>query len=699
MKDLRAFGSPVIFIVQNGITLAWHNTGSRLILKDKFNTEQLSNIITANKEIWKPDEMIRAKTGFKKPGPRQIDFIDLGLMPALEKAASQKLDSVIREVLHAVEQEHLHKKIKFDAHKIFQILFRFLTAKLIQDSNIPQSKEIDFSFPEQTLKIVSGYYGSSEKPLIKDIPESILNCISDDISDIFSFKNISVDTLTYIYENTFVSEKSRKEMGIHSTPPYLAEYVLSQLPIEELPRRYWNFLDPTCGHGIFLIAAMRRIRELLPPDWSGKQRHKFFVDKLHGIEIDAFSTEVARMCLMLADFPESNSWDLNHADVFSENILEQSAAKSTILIGNPPFEKLIINGTEKPKPAYLLSRALPSLSQANMIGMVLPRSFLDGNDYRDERSLFLRDFEVLSITALPDKIFLHSDAETAVVIARKNIKRGVTYTKYKEVKDHHKEKFDKVVQEKPFDESKPGIYHVTDGFMTFVANDTIYFDTDTKLRRKQAMGAWDLDWDRPKVVVPAAPTSRGPWRYAAAIDKDNRIVSRRFYAVWQKKLSLSIELLAALLNSPLSQLYVYAHTSKRDIPARVYRAIPVPRNIEKADLLIQSLVNRYIDIQATDPQAAKDILLSIDAEVLKLYNLPPKLERQVLDIFWGDTRRRVPFEFNGYIPPENGSWIPLHIFISEKFKSATSEKILNKVRKTPDKELLRDISEIWQEIP
>ncbi|MGD9160063.1 MAG: N-6 DNA methylase, partial [Desulfobacteraceae bacterium] len=644
LKDLRAFGSPVILIIQNGITLAWHNTGSRLILKDKFKTEHLPNVITANKDIWKPDEMIRAKTGFKKPGPRQIDFIDLGLMPALEKEASTKLDRIIREVLHAVEQEHLHRKIKFDAHKIFQILFRFLTAKLIQDSNIPQSKKIDFSCPEQTLKIVSAYYGSSEKPLLKNIPESILNCISDDIRDIFSFKNISVDTLTYIYENTFVSEKSRKEMGIHSTPPYVAEYVVSQLPIEEIPRKDWNFLDPTCGHGIFLIAAMRRMRQLLPPDWSGKQRHKFFVDKLHGIEIDAFSTEVARMCLMLADFPESNSWDLNHADVFSKKVLEQSVAKSTILIGNPPFEKIIINGTEKPKPAYLLSRALPSLSQASMIGMVLPRSFLDGNDYRDERSLFLKDFEVLSLTSLPDKVFLHSDAETAVVIARKNNKKGITYTNYKEVKDHHKERFrlnsevswedeipqtyfsdhqqgrlilpllkelwdyinplpkleeyaeirigvqyepeavkdklDKVVQEKPFPGSKPGIYHVTEGFMAFDAKNTVYIDISEKLRRRHA---WDLDWDRAKVVVPAAPTSRGPWHYAAAIDRNNRIVSRRFYAAWQKDSSISIELIAALLNSPLSQLYVYAHSSKRDIPARVYKTIPVPKNIEKAD--------------------------------------------------------------------------------------------------------------------
>ncbi len=763
VNKLRAFGSPVIFIIQNGITQTWHNTGHRLIPKDEFKTEHLPNIIKSNKEIWKPEEMIRAKTGFKKPGLRQLDFIDAGLMPALETEASGKLDDIIRGILHVVEQAHYENKIEFDARKTFQVLFRFLTAKLIQESSIPQSKNIDFKSPEQTLEAVSRYYGSSGKTLIKNMPKEILSCMSEEIGGIFSLKNISVDTLTYIYENTFVSEKSRKEMGIHSTPSYVAEYVVSQLPIEELPRHEWNFLDPTCGHGIFLIAAMRRMRELLPVGWSGKQRHKFFVDRLHGIEIDAFSIEVARMCLMLADFPESNSWDLHHGDIFSGKILEQNTAKTTILIGNPPFEKFAVNGMELPKPAHLLSRALPAISQAGIIGMVLPRSFLDSQDYRNERALLLKDFEVLSLTALPDKIFLHSDAETAILVARKQKKRIGTLTTYREVKDHQKEIFrlnsettwednvpqtyfserqqnrfvvpmlrqvwdylemlprleeyadlkkgveyesaliknrlHEVVQSKSFPGSKPGIYHVTDGFGAFAAEDTVYFDSDEKLRRKRALGAWDLDWNRPKVVVPAARTSRGPWRYAAAIDRMGRLVSRRFYAVWPKHTSISIEFLAALLNSPLAQVFVYAHSAQRDIPARVYSEIPIPQNLEKLNLLIQSLVNNYIAIQASDAEVAKELLLTIDAEILKLYNLPPKLERQLLDLFWNDTRRRVPFEFKGYIPPENGSWIPLQVYISKQYQSATPEKILTQIQKEPDEDLLKDIKEIWWEIP
>jgi hypothetical protein len=505
------------------------------------------------------------------------------------------------------------------------------------------------------------------------------------------------------------------------------------------------------------------MRELLPAGWSGKQRHNFFVDKLHGVEIDAFSIEVARMCLMLADFPESNSWDLYRGDIFSGKILEQKTSKTTILIGNPPFGKFTVNGTELPKPAHLLNRALPAISQAGMIGMVLPRSFLDSQDYRNERSILLKDFEILSLTALPDKIFLHSEAETAILVARKQKKKTGALTAYREVKDHQREKFrinaeatwednvpqtyfsehqqnrfivpalrevwhylgtlpqlgdytdfkkgveyesalvkdrpHEVVQEKSFPGSRPGIYHVTDGFKAFVAEETVYLNNDENLRRKRALGAWDLDWNRPKVVVPSLRTSRGPWRYAAAIDKNQRIVSRSFYAVWPKKEKISIELLAALLNSPVAQAFVYAHSFQRNIPARVYSGIPIPQNFEKADLLIQSLVNKYIEVQASDAKAARELLLTIDAEILKLYSLPPKLERQLLDLFWDDTRRRVPFEFKGYIPPESASWIPLHIFISKQYQSATPEKILKQIPDQPDENLLKYIKKIWREIP
>ena len=49
--------------------------------------------------------MIRFKSGFEKPKPQQIDFIDIGLLPALEHQASSKIDTLLRRILHDAEKE------------------------------------------------------------------------------------------------------------------------------------------------------------------------------------------------------------------------------------------------------------------------------------------------------------------------------------------------------------------------------------------------------------------------------------------------------------------------------------------------------------------------------------------------------------------------------------------------------------------
>ncbi len=301
------------------------------------------------------------------------------------------------------------------------MVFQLLVGKLLLDRGIPTSPKIDFADADTVLKAVRNHYPSEDHQSLKnsDLPTSILQKISLEIASSFSFANLSAETLTYVYENTFVSAPSRKSLGIHSTPSYLADYILSQLPLEGLERDKWNVWDPTCGHGIFLIAAMRRMRNLLPEDWSGKERHQFFSKRLHGIDIEKFSVEVAKLCLMLADFPEANGWDLINQDVFSGSLLEECAKTATIIVGNPPFEALENKKPLVRKPAELLSRVLPNMSNGAMLGMVLPRAFLDGSDYRKERELLLRDFDFINITELPDRIFSHSEVETSIVIAKK----------------------------------------------------------------------------------------------------------------------------------------------------------------------------------------------------------------------------------------------------------------------------------------
>lgn len=742
VNELKALGAPQVFVLNDGFSERWVITEREPILRAKYKTVNLPNIITHNIDEWNPQAIIRAKTGFAKPAPQQMDFVDIGLLPALENQAAEKIDYLLKAILHDTEGEFKKHKLSFDSAITFRVVFSLLAAKLLKDRDALNSIDIDFSLPQTALQAVSNHYGPSLPFATSKIPTATLKAISQEIGSSFSLRNISVDTLTYIYENTFVSPESRQKLGIHSTPSYVADYALSQIPIEDLPRTQLHISDPMSGHGIFLIAAMRRMRDLLPQDWSGRQRHNFFVSHLHGIEIDAFSVEVARMCLMLADFPEPNGWDLKNADVFTGKTLEKAAANSMILVGNPPFENIEGKIPDTPKPVELLRRALPALPDQALIGLVLPRSFVDGADYKKEREMILNNFELISLTGLPDRIFLHSDMETAILVARKHEPRRTLSVVYREVKDHERDifrikrqvtwedkvpqsyfqdkmkgrlvvpllreiwerlenypklcdvadirigvqyeptlvrgKLKEIIRSKPFSGSAPAISMITKGFMQFIAKDTVYISMEKNLRRIRARGAWDLNWKKLKVVIPASRMSRSPWRYAAAIDTEGRIISRGFYAVWPKTETVNVEVLAALLNSPIAAAFTYAHSFQWTIPKRAYQDIPIPEMPSDSMQIIYSLVHNYLEALHNNKAEVKNILLQIDAEILKLYKLPPRLERQLLNIFWGH-KRPVPFEFTGYIPVEIDSWIPLHVYISDQFREATPQKILDRI--------------------
>ena len=68
VSELRAFGSPVIFVVRNGMTRSWQNTGQRLIPRDEVKTEYLPNLIRENKEIWKPEKNDSCQVRVQNPG-------------------------------------------------------------------------------------------------------------------------------------------------------------------------------------------------------------------------------------------------------------------------------------------------------------------------------------------------------------------------------------------------------------------------------------------------------------------------------------------------------------------------------------------------------------------------------------------------------------------------------------------------------
>jgi hypothetical protein len=168
------------------------------------------------------------------------------------------------------------------------------------------------------------------------------------------------------------------------------------------------------------------------------------------------------------------------------------------------------------------------------------------------------------------------------------------------------------------------------------------------------------------------------------IDKSGHPVTSRFNVVRPKEKQISLPVLWAICNSPLANAYAYSISNKRDVLAGDMREMPVPDlpkhhltdleqmatdYLQAATAANVPLANRRRRSQKPDTEqmslgmagerqemtrAAEEQLRilhwRIDAEVLRLYNLPAPLERKVLDLFSGIRRRGVPFEQTEYFP-------------------------------------------------
>ena len=190
---------------------------------------------------------------------------------------------------------------------------------------------------------------------------------------------------------------------------------------------------------------------------------------------------------------------------------------------------------------------------------------------------------------------------------------------------------------------------------------------------------WGFETGRPQILMNYAPVEAEPWRLKALIDREGRPVTSRFLVFRIIGREWSLNALWGVLNSPLVNAFIYAHTTDRDITAGTARLIPVPRCSREALEKVDLLVGEYFSLMekgdspfgADIRDTARHLLLSIDAEVLRLYDLPPKMEKRILDLFQGVQRKGVDFEFKGYYPEGFESAVPLHEYLSEEYQRST----------------------------
>ena len=181
----------------------------------------------------------------------------------------------------------------------------------------------------------------------------------------YSFDIIPIQLISSIYELFFHLSDEDDEKGTYYTPLHLVNLVMDEVYPWEGEYKDTSFFDPSCGSGIFLVEAYRR----LVCRWmSQNDIHTITCDQLNlllkssifGVDINEEAIRVASFSLSLAmcDFLDPRSiWDkLSFPRLLDNNLISSdffdedksfNNRKFDVIIGNPPWQSNITRKTKE----------------------------------------------------------------------------------------------------------------------------------------------------------------------------------------------------------------------------------------------------------------------------------------------------------------------------------------------------------------
>ncbi len=183
----------------------------------------------------------------------------------------------------------------------------------------------------------------------------------------YSFNDLPVELISGIYE-ALLPERD----GVVYTPPHLVYFLIDQcMPLEQselFKDKSFKVLDPSCGSGVFLVGAYRRMIQwqmlneykqtsiLKEPDLE--THIEILKNNIYGVDIEKDATRIAIFSLVIAlcdNLTPLSIWhDLKLPDLNQDNIatkdffqfFHETDRNFDLVIGNPPFNPPL-NGDNK----------------------------------------------------------------------------------------------------------------------------------------------------------------------------------------------------------------------------------------------------------------------------------------------------------------------------------------------------------------
>ncbi len=270
--------------------------------------------------------------------------------------------------------------------------------------------------------------------------------------ELYSFKDLPVELISHIYQ-LFVTDA---DSSVY-TPPFLVRLMLEEsLSWERLDRlcqRNEIILDPSCGSGVFLVEAYKR----LVVHWRSRNNWqkpdvkvlKSLLQKVHGIDLEVGAVELAAFSLYLALcdalepeairasiklFPPLAGKTLHHSCFFAAKEQRLIEYPIGVMVGNPPFASTFntqaaersykrykeTHGDLPDKQiAYLfLHEAMEMVAEGGTLSMLQQYNFLYNQKSLEFRRRFIAKWDIREILDFISVrgLFQKGGADTKIVV-------------------------------------------------------------------------------------------------------------------------------------------------------------------------------------------------------------------------------------------------------------------------------------------
>ncbi len=268
----------------------------------------------------------------------------------------------------------------------------------------------------------------------------------------YSFRYIPVEVLSHLYQHF-----AQSGTGAIYTPPFVADLILDQvMPYERLAGSE-KVLDPTCGSGVFLVGAFRRLvhhwQSLNNWDRPGVPRLKEILkNSIFGVEMLPEAAHVAALNLALAvcealqpkviwthlKFDKLIGSNLFVGDFFDnlEHLRNAVPEGFSCIVGNPPFYSKLTLAAEHTRRKEWRQTLIPDrqiayrvteecadmLSDSGRLCLLQPSGFLYNAKARSFASHLLRTRAVDAVLDFVSirSLFEKADTKAVALVVRRD---------------------------------------------------------------------------------------------------------------------------------------------------------------------------------------------------------------------------------------------------------------------------------------